>query len=169
LNWEATAAIGEIIGATVVVVTILYFAKQIRQNSQNLEVAALRDTTAQCNQWSELLVTTPDLAGIVVRGNESYHRLAPEEAIRYGAYIQAFFDNVESNRTLICLHNVQKDIDVLESIVQRRIRITGYYEWWSENTADYDDDSVRWVEDQRRTASDQVQNYSNSGGRDQQC
>ena len=67
MNWDAIGAVGEIIGAVVVIVTLLYVAKQIRQTSKSLEMAALRDTTAQWNQWSELLVTTPDLAAIVAR------------------------------------------------------------------------------------------------------
>ncbi len=151
MNWEAAAAIGEIIGAVVVVVTILYLAKQIRQNSQALQIAALRDTTAQWNLWSELLVSTPDLAAIVARGNKSYRQLHQEEALRYGAYIQSFFDNVESNRSLICYHNVQKDLSVLESIVRRRICIAGFNEWWNENTDDYDQDFIAWVEAVRIT------------------
>ena len=34
MNWDAIGAVGEIIGAVVVIVTLLYVAKQIRQNVQ---------------------------------------------------------------------------------------------------------------------------------------
>ena len=67
MNWEALGAISEILAAIAVVVTLAYLAKQIRQNSQAVEIAALRDTTDQWNQWSEVLATSPDLADIVGR------------------------------------------------------------------------------------------------------
>lgn len=37
LNWDAVAAIGQIIGALAVVATLFYLAVQIRQNSQIVE------------------------------------------------------------------------------------------------------------------------------------
>ena len=84
-----------------------------------------------------------------MRGNKSWQLLAAEEALRYGAFVQSFFDNVESSRNLICMHNVQKDLEVPESIVRRSMRINGFYEWWTENTEDYDGDFVQWDQAQR--------------------
>ncbi len=72
MDWNAIAAVGEILGAVAVVVTLLYLSKQIRQNSRAVQVAALRDTTAEWKHWSELLASSPDLAEIVARGNGSY-------------------------------------------------------------------------------------------------
>jgi hypothetical protein len=66
--------------------------------------------------------------------------------LRYGAYIQSFFDNVESNRSLIVDHDAEKSLDVLTSIVRRRITIPGIATWWRENTGDYDADFVAWIE-----------------------
>ena len=145
MNWEAIGAIGEILGAIAVVATLIYLARQIRQNSQAVEIAALRDTTEQWNQWSEVVATSPELAEIVVRGNRSYKQLPDVEALQYGAYVQMFFDCTESYRSLVYEHNVQKDIDVLEAIVGRRISATGFTEWWSENSADYHAEFVEWI------------------------
>ena len=145
MNWEAIGAIGEILGAIAVVATLIYLARQIRQNSQAVEIAALRDTTEQWNKWSEVVATSPELADIVVRGNKSYKQLPEIEALQYGAYVQMFFDCTESYRSLVLEHNVQKDIDVLEAIVGRRIGATGFTEWWSENSADYSAEFVDWI------------------------
>jgi hypothetical protein len=149
VDWNAIGAIGEILGAVAVVVTLLYLSKQIRQNSRSVQVAALRDTTSQRNHWSELLATSPDLAEIVVRGNQSFKNLPEADALRYGAFIQMFFDNVQSNLALVQTHKVDKDIDSIESIVRRRVRINGYAEWWEENKTDYDGTFVDWINAQR--------------------
>ena len=146
MNWDAIGAISEILAAIAVVVTLIYLAKQIRQNSQAVEISALRDTTEQWNRWSEVLATSPELADIVTRGNKSYRNLPEVEALQSGAYIQMFFDCVESARELALEHQVQKDVDVLETIVARRIIHPGFAERWSENHFDYSADLTAWID-----------------------
>ena len=146
LDWNAIGAIGEILGAFFVVVTLIYLAIQIRQNARAVEVSALRDTTANWNHWSELVATSPGLAEIVARGNRSYKGLPEADALRYGGYAQMFFDNTESYLTLVRVHKVEKDIDVLDEIVRRRLAAPGMTEWWDENRTDYDKDFVSWIE-----------------------
>jgi hypothetical protein len=147
VNWDVVSAIAEIIGAAVVVVTLLFVARDIRQNSKSLSMSALRDMTAQWNQWSEMIATSSDLADIVAKGNESYSSLSSSEKLRYGAYVQSFFDNVESYRSLVIDYKVDKDLDVLIAIVRRRSSIPGFEAWWSENTDDYSADLVAWITD----------------------
>ena len=146
MNWDAISAIGEIVGAVAVIATLLYLAKEIRQNSVSVAISALRDTTAQWNHWSEMIATSPDLADIVIKGNHSHRNLSDSESLRYGAYVQSFFDNVESYRLLVTKHKVDKDLKVLESIVRHRIVNSGFSDWWSNNTTDYGNDFVEWIE-----------------------
>jgi hypothetical protein len=44
MNWDAIGGIGEIIGAVAVVVTLVYVARQIRENSRQLKLISLTDT-----------------------------------------------------------------------------------------------------------------------------
>ena len=142
MNWDAITAIGEILAAIAVVVTLIYLSKQIRQNSQAVQISALRDATEQWNRWSEVLATSSELADKVVRGNNSYRQLPEVDAIRYGAYVQMFFDSAESYRSPVIEHQVQKDIDVLATIVGRRICTIGFAEWRAENHRDDDAEFV---------------------------
>ena len=150
MNWEAFGAIGEVVGATAVVVTLLFVARDIRQNSKSLAIAALRDTTAQWNQWSNMIASSGDLACIVEKGNRSYSSLSESERLRYGAYVQSFFDNVESYRSLVVDHKTDRDLSVLTAIASRRVSIPGFAAWWSENTADYAADYVGWIDSLRK-------------------
>jgi len=154
LNWDAIGAIGEIIGAFAVVVTLLYLARDIRQNSRSLAITALRDTTAQWNHWSEMLASSVDLADVVARGNRDYAGLSESETLRYGAFVQSFFDNVESYRTLVVEHRVDRDLSVLTSIVARRIRIAGFAACWDAFRADYADEFASWIDGIRREAGE---------------
>ena len=145
MNWDAVGAVGEVVGAVAVVATLLFVARDIRQNSKSLAISALRDTTAQWNQWSNMIASSSDLADIVAKGNKAFSNLSESEKLRYGAYVQSFFDNVESYRSLVVEHNAEKDLDVLVSITARRIIIPGFAAWWNENAADYDADFVAWI------------------------
>ena len=152
MNWNAVSAISEIVGALVVIVTLLFIAREVRQNNRSLAMAALRDSTSRWNQWSEMIATSPDLADVVARGNRNFEQLSEAESLRYGAYVQSFFDNVESYRSMVVDLDLERDIEVLEAIVRRRIIVPGFEKWWTDNTDDYDVQFVAWIDRVRSTA-----------------
>ena len=49
MNWEAIGAIGEVLGAAAVVVTLGYLAVQIRQNSQAVKNSAAQSLLSEAN------------------------------------------------------------------------------------------------------------------------
>ena len=59
VNWEAAGAIGELIGAVAVILTLLYLATQIRQNTKSNQTAAIQMMSAQNAEWLSLL-SQPD-------------------------------------------------------------------------------------------------------------
>ena len=46
MNWEAIGAVGETVGALAVLVTLVYLAVQIRQNTKAVQAAAVDSTTS---------------------------------------------------------------------------------------------------------------------------
>ena len=83
MNWEALGAIGEIVGAVAVVITIAYLAVQIRQNSRSLRAAAYQDAVRSANDWSSLLVRDPELYALFSRGIGDYSSMSEEELGRF--------------------------------------------------------------------------------------
>ena len=55
MNWDAVGAVGEVIGALAVVVSLLYLAVQIR--NQNKE-SRLNSVSEAARQWNEVLAST---------------------------------------------------------------------------------------------------------------
>ena len=45
MSWDAISAIGEIVGAAAVVVTLLYLSRQIREYSRQMIITSLTDST----------------------------------------------------------------------------------------------------------------------------
>ena len=90
MNWEAVGAVGEIVGAIAVVITLIYLARQMRQNS-----SALRSTTAQSANEMAFSVYNPivaneyGLADILLRGLRDPELLSDLEMARFTANWQA--------------------------------------------------------------------------------
>ena len=95
MNWEAIGAIGEIVGAFGVVVTFIYLAYQIRQNTVQLEQSTLAAKAAAQNASNEALrenrkalFESAGMAEIFLRGNENPDDLDVVSKLRYRLVMQ---------------------------------------------------------------------------------
>ena len=68
MEWDAIAAIGEIVGAGAVVLTLIYLARQLRQNTEALRSAAWQSTQNAEHQFDTLIVESREVMDIFVRG-----------------------------------------------------------------------------------------------------
>ncbi|MGR8949136.1 MAG: hypothetical protein ACU84Q_13895 [Gammaproteobacteria bacterium] len=64
MNWDAAGAIGEIVGAIAVVVTLLFLVRQLRQNTIALKLQSERASSDAIHNWS-LTMMHPDVATAV--------------------------------------------------------------------------------------------------------
>jgi hypothetical protein len=87
MNWEAIGAIGEIVGAFAVVVTVGYLAFQIRQNTREIRLSAFQTITDRIHQWNSDLARDPDLARIYANGLVDPGSLKEGEWIRFEAHV----------------------------------------------------------------------------------
>ena len=83
MNWEAISAIGEIIGAGAVVLSLVYVAVQIRQNTNTLRGAAAAEAVAAIREWNSRIVDDPAINAIFMKGVEGMTNLSPEEKARF--------------------------------------------------------------------------------------
>lgn len=86
MNWEAIGAVGETLGAIAVVVSLLYLAAQIRQNSRIVKgtsVQAITQTIQSELRWSS------DHSDIFVTVIENPDSLTPAEAFKIGEWATA--------------------------------------------------------------------------------
>ena len=105
MNWEAVAAIGEIVGAGAVLGTLYYLAAQIRTQNQQLEKSndhARAQTSVHINDQAlsvfDALMRDKDFVRIYYKGINN-QRLDELEAIQFSSFITRFFGLCESNVT----------------------------------------------------------------------
>lgn len=97
MNWEAIGAVGDAVGALVVVITLVYLTIQLRQNTKAIEHSTSRGVSDDAAQWMYKLIENPRVAEIYLaglRGDEQSSR----DHFRFGLLMGLFFNN--SNHAL---------------------------------------------------------------------
>ena len=97
MNWEAIGAVGEILGAIAVLVTLLYLAAQIRQNSQFVKAATYHSTMRARNEFNFAVATTPELSALLIRAGDKGITLDADERQRFNSLMWGFFNLFEDS------------------------------------------------------------------------
>ena len=95
MNWEAISSIGDIIGAIGVVISLIYLAMQIRQNTKAMKAQSAREAVAAMRDFNKSMVEDPEIARIFRVGAESINSLNEEERGRFGHILFNFFKTAE--------------------------------------------------------------------------
>lgn len=86
MNWEAIGAIGEVVGALAVVITLLFLSRQLRQNTRTVRKAH-RSQVAESVSNSISVMQNPEFARIMVIALNDSHSLNSEERVVFGSFI----------------------------------------------------------------------------------
>ena len=79
MNWDAIAAVSQAVGAIAVIVTLIYLARQVRQNTAALRSAATQGAHDQAANFYGTLSSDPELVMVVARGVETPDELSDAE------------------------------------------------------------------------------------------
>ena len=96
MNWEAISAIGQLVGALAVVISLIYLANQVRSNARETRHAAMRSTLDFLNRFAQQIAEHADLAELRDRGFKDFESLEGVDRTRFGSYMHAMFRTIES-------------------------------------------------------------------------
>jgi hypothetical protein len=85
MNWDAIGATGEVLGSIAVVITLVYLAVQIRQNTQSNRTAAIQTMAGQDSTWLSTIAQDSELADILARSWQDLSALSEVERARFVA------------------------------------------------------------------------------------
>jgi hypothetical protein len=84
------ANLGQIIGALAVVISLIYVALQIRQNTAAIQSAAAQTVHEHFANWYHLIAADAELAQIAANGLRDYSSLSEQERVRFIATLMSF-------------------------------------------------------------------------------
>lgn len=91
MNWAALSAVGEIIGAITVLVTLAYLAVQIRQNTRAVQSSATDSSINRISVLRQSLAENAELASLYLKGGNDPQQLDELEALRYRMLLHSMF------------------------------------------------------------------------------
>jgi hypothetical protein len=70
MNWEAIGAVGEILGAAAVLITLIYLARQIKHSNELSSFTAAKEVMNQFNELNRLVATDSELRKLLLKEGE---------------------------------------------------------------------------------------------------
>ena len=97
MNWEAIGAIGEVLGAMAVVISLVYIASQVKSGTRALKTTTRDSSFHSLQEWNYAVLSEPDLAWIFQRGMSEPHVLDEHQQARFVHLMYSFlklFENI---------------------------------------------------------------------------
>lgn len=90
MNWEAIAAVAELLGVTAVFVTLIYLAVQIKQNTAAVATATYESTMTGFNDINVVVAGNPTLASILDLGCQNQDSLNAKEIVQFNFLLRCY-------------------------------------------------------------------------------
>jgi hypothetical protein len=123
VNWEALGALGEIVGAAAVVITLVYLAVQTRQNTEAVRHAFARGVMEDANAWRFKIVENPDVSELFRNGLRDPESLDANDKYRFRMLLDALLFHWQ--------HAVQTDVSIPKANITRVLSQPGGVWYWS--------------------------------------
>ena len=132
MNWDAVGAIGEVLGALVVIVTLGYLAVQVRQNTAQLK----REETVSIQRGQNEVIaqlSDPATAKSYAMMAEKGRRASPEDQARAILYVIQYINHFQIVYDLYHLGSLDEErYKLWEGFAISMVASKGLREWWDE-------------------------------------
>jgi hypothetical protein len=131
MNWDAIGAISDLIGAGAVVVTLLYLAKEIRQNTESNEAVGFQTwQTDSAAHWLTI-ADNRELGRDVAACLGDSRNLSEDSWISVASWL---LNNMRQYQTTYMLHEkgmIDDELFTMEMrMAARNLSIPGIKQWW---------------------------------------
>ena len=106
MNWDALAAIAELLSALVVVVTLVYLAMQLRENTKMLRTSAADRALAIVLEFTGDMARDKEVSQLLTLGSEDWDNLSESERARLAYVLFRLFKIMENIHYLYTLGNL---------------------------------------------------------------
>ena len=139
MNWEAIGAIGEIVGALAVFITLAYLALQIKQNTKAVQSSALDSTVNTISIARQSIYENDEVAKVYLNGLSTPEQLSDLERLKFRLLVH----NLMLSQSNIFAQTKFSDLPVSEwnaqkTIIKRVIGSPGGQWFWKDFGCEFD-------------------------------
>ena len=132
MNWEMLSAIGQVVAAIGVIISLIYLAVQIREQNKERRRAGINILTVQ---WSDLVKTgqeSREFAALFLRGMRSFQDLDAPDKLSFSAFFTRYTRNCEGMFIYYRDGALEKALwDGVERTISDYFAYPGVKEWWA--------------------------------------
>ena len=118
MNWDAVIGFAEVIGVVAIVVSLVYVAAQIRQNTDIARAMIVHETSVSFMRFHEVLASEAELADLFHRGTRG-DELSDAETVRFVALLEmylALLEDIDHQYKADLYFDEDDDVDIIEFI-----------------------------------------------------
>ena len=166
INWQVAAAISEVIGAVAVVISLIYLAYQVRQNTRAIRGSTLDAIT---DHMQDELRWSAEIGHIWRKVFEAPDTLTFEESWQLGEWTNAAFTARQNEYHQYCHGLLDKEVWLAsENIIRLLVSLDWVREWWerharNDRSAGFVDLVDRLIAEDRRSAQAEIEAVIPSG------
>ena len=141
------AAWGEFLGGIAVVVSLVYLASQIRQNSRLMQISTTVSFGEADIELAKLPIENPEVWRILEDGYEGREAFSRAEDIRFRAYLDLVTRLFQTHYFLAQDGAIRPDVWKADIQVNLwMLRQPGPRSWWSESSFSFSDEFVEFLD-----------------------
>ncbi len=147
MNWDAIGAIGEILGAIAVLVTLVYLARQIHLNTNEIRASRVEGTLRDQSTYNRMLAEDPDLARIYWIAVDDVEKLSEDDKRRWLHLCSVMLRNSEIAYYHYRQGHLPDPIHLSrEKWIRRFMGTSGFRWWWKQYSDVLDPEFVEYVD-----------------------
>lgn len=132
MNWEMLSAIGQVVAAIGVIISLIYLAVQIREQNKERRRTGINILTVQ---WSDLVKTgqeSREFAALFLHGMRSFQDLDAPDKLSFSAFFTRYTRNCEGMFIYYRDGALEKALwDEVERTMTDYFAYPGVREWWA--------------------------------------
>jgi hypothetical protein len=157
MNWEMISAIGQLLGAIAVIVSLVYLALQIRAQKKESRNAVVNSLTTQFNDFMRSQTESRDLCALWLRGLHSFEELDGASKLPFGSHIGRQLRTADS----LYLHFLDGTLDPrlwrgFERVLADVAAYPGFQSWWPTRKHWYSDEFCALIDKHVQTAKPSI-------------
>ena len=153
MNWEMISAVGQMLGALGVIISLIYLAIQIRSQKRESRNTAMNSLVTHFSDLMRSQVETPDLCDLWLRGLHSFEKLDGPSKLRFGSHLGRQLRAADS----LYLHFLDGTLDPrlwrgFDRTIADVAAYPGFQKWWLTRKHWYSDQLCALIDKHIQTA-----------------
>jgi hypothetical protein len=153
VKWEAVSAIGQVVGAAAVVISLIYLAHEVRSTARATRLESMRSLSDAINQFFRMIAQDAELADFFYRGMHDFEANKGGSLLRFSAVMDYLFRIYED----MYYQHLERRLDPrvwsgFEAIMRDMNAYPGIQAWWRSRSHWFSDQFRRFIAKRQEAA-----------------